>query len=196
MLAVVELLAHDVSLTLIAAPLAVLPTLAGILVGLTPGPGADGVRGVWLFAHIALSFTGIAAFGTAAAAGGMYLIERRQLKAGHFGANLRFFPPLATLSIGSNLALAAITGWLTLTVGVVLAATYAVAYREMNVLHLVWAIGAWLAVSCIALGRVTRGWQARRAAVYSSVAFTAVLVVYVAFRLVAGGGAGVGGKFL
>jgi hypothetical protein len=32
--------------------------------------------------------------------------------------------------------------------------------------------------------------------VYSSVAFTAVLLVYVAFRIVDGGGAGAGGKFL
>jgi hypothetical protein len=38
-------------------------------------------------------------------------------------------------------------------------------------------------VSWIALGRVLSGWQARRAAVYSSVAFAAVVVLYVAFRV-------------
>jgi hypothetical protein len=38
-------------------------------------------------------------------------------------------------------------------------------------------------VSWIALGRVLSGWQARRAAVYSSVSFAAVLLLYVAFRL-------------
>jgi hypothetical protein len=38
-------------------------------------------------------------------------------------------------------------------------------------------------VSWIALGRVLSGWQARRAALYSSVAFTAVVVLYVAFRV-------------
>jgi hypothetical protein len=41
----------------------------------------------------------------------------------------------------------------------------------------------------LALGRVARGWQAQRAAKYSSVAFVAVLVLYVAFRI-AGPGAG------
>src|ERR1041385_6455299 len=63
-----ELLARDVSLTLVTAPLAALPTTCANIIGLTPGRAADGARGIWLFAHIALSFAGIAAFGTAAAA--------------------------------------------------------------------------------------------------------------------------------
>jgi ABC-type uncharacterized transport system permease subunit len=190
-LAVAELLARDVSLTLIVAPLAVIPTLTGLLLGLEPGAPAEGIRGVWLLAHIALSFTGIAAFGTAAAAGGMYLIQRRELKAGRFGATLRFFPPLATLDRVNHLA--AIAGWITLTIGVVLAATYALAYRQLSIAHLAWAVGAWLAVTLVALGRVVRGWQAKRAALYSSVAFAAVLLVYVVLRVTAGSGLG---KFL
>jgi ABC-type uncharacterized transport system permease subunit len=194
MLGVVELAARDVSLTTIAAPLAALPTLAGVLVGFAPGPIAGGMQGVWLVAHIALSFLGIAAFATAAAAGGIYLAEQRQLKAGRFGATLRFFPPLATLDRVNHIA--AIAGWVLLTVGVVLAAAYAFAYRQVQVLHLVWAIGAWLATSLVALGRVARGWQARRAALYSSVAFAAVVLGYVALRI-AGESAGPGaGKFL
>jgi HemX protein len=191
-LVTVELLARDVSLTVIAAPLAVVPTLAGILIGLVPGPGADGIRGLWLFAHVALSFVGIAAFGTAAAAGGIYLIERRELKARHFGVMFRFFPPLATLDRVNHLA--AIAGWLSLTVGVILAGTYAATYGDMQIPHFLWAIGAWAAVSFVALGRVMAGWQARRAALYSSVAFAAVLVVYLAIRM-ATGSAGAG-KFL
>jgi hypothetical protein len=37
------------------------------------------------------------------------------------------------------------------------------------------------------------GWQARRAAVYSSVSFAAVIVLYVAFRIAETNG---GGRFL
>src|SRR4051794_14877362 len=71
----VELLAQEVSLTLVAAPLAALPTTFANVIGLTPATlDPPGVRGIWLFAHIALSFLGIAAFATAAAAGTMYLI--------------------------------------------------------------------------------------------------------------------------
>ncbi len=180
-LLVVEALARDVSLTLVAAPLAAIPTIFANVVGLTPGRSAAGVRGVWLFSHIALSFIGIAAFATAAAAGTMYLVQRRELKSRRFGAIFRFFPPLATLDRVNHLA--AIAGWLGLTLGIVLAATYSVEYREMNLPQLVWGGGAWLAVTGIAVGRVAGGWQARRAATYSSVAFVAVLVLYVAFRM-------------
>lgn len=190
-LLIVELAARDVSLTLVAAPLAAVPTLFAILVGFTPGIEPPGARGAWLFAHIALSFIGIAAFATAAAAGCMYLVERRELKSRRFGAVFRFFPPLDTLDRVNHLA--AVAGWLGLTLGVVLAVTYSLAYREMSVLKVVWAMGAWLAVSGIAVGRVVGGWQARRAAVYSSVSFAAVVVLYVALRMAETNG---GGRFL
>ena len=190
-LLVVEIVARDVSLTLVAAPLAAVPTMCANLIGLIPGVEPAGARGAWLIAHIALSFVGIAGFGTAAAAGCMYLVERRELKSRRFGAIYRFFPPLATLDRVNHVA--AIAGWLGLTLGVVLAVTYSLAYREMSVLKVVWATGAWLAVSGIALGRVVGGWQARRAAVYSSVSFAAVVVLYVALRFAETNG---GGRFL
>jgi HemX protein len=186
-LLLVEILARDVSLTLVAAPLAAISTIFANIIGLTPGRSAEGARGVWLFAHIALSFIGIAAFATAAAAGTMYLVQRRELKSRRFGAIFRFFPPLATLDRVNHLA--AIAGWLGLTLGVILAGSYSLAYRELNLPQLVWGCGAWLAVTCLAVGRMTRGWQAQRAAKYSSAAFVAVLVLYVAFR-VAGPAAG------
>ena len=183
----VETLARDVSMALIAAPLAAVPTICANIIGLTPGRGAEGVRGVWLFAHIALSFVGIAAFATAAAAGTMYLVQRHELKARRFRHLFRFFPPLATLDRVNHVS--AIAGWLGLTLGVALAGTYSVAYHQMNLPQLVWGMGAWLAVTCVAIGRLARGWQAQRAAKYSSLAFVAVLVLYVAFR-VAGPAAG------
>lgn len=189
-LLVAESVAREVSLTVVAAPLAALPTTFANIVGMVPGTEPAGARGVWLFAHIALSFAGIAAFATAAAAGTMYLLQRRELKSRRFGAIFRFFPPLATLDRVNHIA--AIAGWIGLTLGIVLAATYSIAYREMNVLQLMWGSGAWFAVSGIALGRVVGGWQARRAAIFSSVSFAAVLLLYLALRA-AGPGAG---KFL
>ena len=187
----VELVAREVSLTLVTAPLAAIATMCGNLVGLVPGIEPTGARGAWLVAHIALSFVGIAGFATAAAAGCMYLIERRELKSRRFGAIYRFFPPLSTLDRVNHVA--AIAGWLGLTLGVVLAITYALAYHELNAPKIVWAMGAWLAVSTIALGRMVGGWQARRAAIYSSVSFTAVVALYVALRLAETNG---GGRFL
>ena len=126
-----------------------------------------------------------------AASGRVELVERRELKSRRFGAIFRFFPPLATLDRVNHVA--AIAGWLGLTLGVVLAVTYSLAYRELSILKVVWAMGAWLAVSGIALGRVVGGWQARRAAIYSSVSFAAVIALYVAFRVAETNG---GGRFL
>src|SRR4051812_26599375 len=54
-LLIVELLARDVSMTLIAAPLAAISTACANIIGLTLGKTADGVRGIWLLSHIALS---------------------------------------------------------------------------------------------------------------------------------------------
>jgi HemX protein len=179
-LLVAELFARDVSLTLIAAPLAAIPTICANVIGLSPGASAEGARGLWLFSHIGLSFLGIAAFATAAAAGTMYLVQRHELKSRRFGALFRFFPPLATLDRVNHLA--AIAGWLGLTLGVALATTYSVAYQQLNLPQLVWGTAAWLAVTCIALGRVAAGWQAHRAAKYSSAAFVVVLLLYFAFR--------------
>jgi ABC-type uncharacterized transport system permease subunit len=180
-LLIAEVFARDVSLTLIAAPLAAIPTIFANVIGLAPGASAEGARGLWLFSHIGLSFVGIGAFATAAAAGAMYLVQRNELKSRRFGALFRFFPPLATLDRVNHLA--AIAGWLGLTLGVALATSYSLAYQQLNLPQLVWGSAAWVAVTCIALGRIAGGWQAQRAAKYSSAAFLAVLLLYVVFRV-------------
>jgi ABC-type uncharacterized transport system permease subunit len=186
-LLIVEFLAHDVSLTLVAAPLAAVPTAFAAVVGFAHAAEPSGTQGAWLVAHIALSFMGIAAFGTAATAGVMYLVERRELKLGRFDAMFRLFPPLATLDRVNHVA--ALAGWLGLTLGVVLAVAYALEYGGMRPEQVAWGVAAWLGVSCVALGRAVRGWQAHRAAIWSSVSFTVVVLLYVVLR-VAGPAAG------
>lgn len=181
-----ELGAREVSLTLVAAPLAAVSTIAALAVGLTPGADPDSARSGWLAAHVALSFVGLAAFATAGAAGAMYLVERRELRERRFGV-IRFFPPLATLDRVNHVA--ALSGWVVLTIGIVLSAAYSVAFQQADTLKLTWGTGAWAASTTVALGRVIGGWQARRAAVISAGACAVVLLLYIAFRaLVAGQG--------
>lgn len=179
-----EWMASEVSLTLVGAPLAAVVVAAGSIAGLVPRPEPSGVQGVWLVSHIALSFAGIASFATAAAAGAMYLVQRRELKSRRFGAVFRFFPPLATLDRVNHIA--AVAGWLTLTVGTGLAISYSVAYGSDDALKVIWAIAAWLCVSALSLGRLLAGWQARRAALVASVSFAAVVALYVALRIAGG----------
>ena len=180
-LVVVESLAREVSLTLVAAPVAALATMAGNIAGMHPFLEPQGTRAVWLTLHIVLSFIGIGAYATAAAAGTMYLVARRELKSARFGAIFRFFPPLETLDRVNHLA--SIAGFLGLTLGVALATAYSFEYRAVVIPQIIWGIGAWLGVSALALGRVLRGWQSRRAALMSAVTFAGVIALYVVFRV-------------
>jgi HemX protein len=180
-LVIVECLAREVSLTLIAAPLAALVTMAGNLTGMHPFLDPQGARAVWLSMHIVLSFMGIAAYATAAAAGTMYLVARRELKSAHFGPIFRFFPPLDTLDRVNHLA--SIAGFLGLTLGLALAAGYSFEYRAIVLPQIIWGIAAWAGVSALAIGRVLRGWQARRAALMSALTFASVIALYVVFRM-------------
>jgi ABC-type uncharacterized transport system permease subunit len=180
-LVVVECVAREVSLTLVAAPVAALVTVAGNLAGMRPFLEPQGARAIWLTMHIVLSFVGIAAYATAAAAGTMYLVARRELKSAHFGAIFRFFPPLDTLDRVNHVA--SIAGFLGLTLGLALAATYSLEYRALVIPQLIWGVGAWAGVSALALGRVLGGWQARRAAIMSAVTFTGVIALYLVFRM-------------
>src|SRR3954462_11069444 len=180
-LLIVESLAREVSLTLVAAPLAAVVTMAGNLTGMHPFLEPQGARAVWLSMHIVLSFIGIAAYATAAAAGTMYLVARRELKSARFGAIFRSFPPLATLDRVNHVA--SIAGFLGLTLGLILAAAYSFAYRAVVVPQIVWGVAAWIGVSSLAGGRVLRGWQARRAALMSALTFASVIALYVVFRM-------------
>ena len=180
-LVIVESVAREVSLTLVAAPVAAVVTVAGNLAGMRPFLEPEGARAVWLTMHIVLSFIGIAAYATAAAAGIMYLVARHELKSARFGPVFRFFPPLDTLDRVNHMA--SIAGFLGLTLGVTLAAAYSLEYRALVVPQLIWGVGAWAGVSALALGRVLRGWQARRAAVMSAVTFASVIALYLVFRM-------------
>src|ERR1700704_1550386 len=53
-LLIVEIAAQDVSLALVAAPLAAVPTVVANAIGFIPGVDSTGARGAWLFDHIAL----------------------------------------------------------------------------------------------------------------------------------------------
>jgi ABC-type uncharacterized transport system permease subunit len=181
MLLLVELLAREVSVSLAAAPLAAGLVAVANVAGLSPSASAAGVQGAWLAAHIALSFLGIASFATAAAAGVMYMIERRELKARRFGPIFRFFPPLDTLDRVNHLA--CLAGGAALTLGVAIAIAYSIAFRTVNMPQILWGAAAWMALTVIALGRALGGWQARRAAVVTSASFAAVVVLYVALRV-------------
>jgi len=178
-----ETLAKDTTLALAGAPLAAAATVSAAAVRDHVLAQPRGVQGAWLMAHIALSFVGIAALAVAAAAGTLYLVERRELKSRRFGRIFRAFPPLETLDRVNHMG--AIIGCLGLTSGIGLAATYSLVYGQADGPRVVWGILAWLAASGVAGARLVGGWRARRAAVAATIAFGVTLVSYLAARMVA-----------
>lgn len=184
-LIIAESLARDVTLTFVGAPLAAIATSAAVIAGVGNAPllPLHGVRELWLLSHIALSFVGIAALATAAAAGALYLVERRELKSRRFGRVFHLFPPLETLDRINHLGV--LIAWLALTGGVALASTYVLAYGRADGARVAWGLTAWLVVSALALGRVLGGWRARRAAVAAAIAFAVTVITYLAARAMA-----------
>ncbi len=178
-----EFIVRDVTLSLIAAPLAAGVTAAAVMFGWHTVGEPGGARGAWLTSHVALSFVGLAALATAAAAGALYLVERRELKSHRFGSVFRAFPPLETLDRVNHLS--ALVAWVALTLGLVLAVTYAAAYGQFVGPQVVWGGLAWLAAAGLAGGRQLAGWRARRAAVAATIAFGLVITSYLAVRAIA-----------
>src|SRR5258706_11146402 len=79
-LLIVELVARDVSLTLVAAPLAAVPVTFANVIGMAPSVAPTGARGLWLLAHIPPSLFRLPAVAPAAAGRRLYLPARRQLQ--------------------------------------------------------------------------------------------------------------------
>ena len=158
-------------------------TIAANVSGLRPLMDPQGSRAFWLVLHIVLSFAGMAAYATAAAAGTMYLVAHRDLKSARFGAIFRFFPPLDTLDRVQSFRV--YRGFSRAHHRSRARGSLSLAYRTVVVPQLVWGLGAWVCIGSLALGRILKGLQARRAAVLSAVTFASVMVMYVVFRVAA-----------
>ena len=72
---------------------------------------------------------------------------------------------------------------LTVVIGLALAGAYSLEYRAVVVPQIIWGLGAWIGISALVLGRLLRGWQARRAAIMATVTFASVVALYVVFRM-------------
>lgn len=179
-LLLVEVIAREVALSLIVAPLAAVITTAANMTGFMQVPVA-GSQSFWLESHIALSFFGLAAFATAAAAGTLYLVERHELKSRRLAAVLRVFPPLDTLDRVNRLA--SIVAWVALSAGVTLAAGYAVNYSMPELPKAIWAVSSWIAVSVAVVSRPILGLSTKRAALLSGVCFLVIIAGYIGMRI-------------
>jgi ABC-type uncharacterized transport system permease subunit len=185
-----ERLLRGSAVSFFAAPLATGLVGLAILSGLTPGPETPANRNAWFVLHVALSGLGLALMALAFIAAALYLLQFRELKARRFGQVFQLFPPLERLDQLNRFALVA--GFPALTLGVLLALGYGVRFSggmHLAKAQLVWGIFTWVVLGWAVWVRVVRHWAGRRAAVASIAGFSAVLLVYVALKLVQPGAA-------
>lgn len=180
-----ERLLRGSAVSFFAAPLATGLVGLAILSGLTPGPETPASRNAWFVLHVALSGLGLALMALAFIAAALYLLQFRELKARRFGQVFQLFPPLERLDQLNRFALVA--GFPALTLGVLLALGYGMRFSgglHLAKAQLVWGIFTWVVLGWAVWVRLVRHWAGRRAAVASIAGFSAVLLVYVALKLV------------
>ena len=180
-----ERLLRGSAVAFFAGPLATGLVGLAILSGLAPGAEPSAGRNAWFVLHVALSVLGVALMALAFIAAALYLLQFRELKSRRFGQVFQRFPPLEALDRLNRFAL--IAGFPALTLGVLLALGYG--ERFAGGLHvakaqIVWGIFTWVVLGWAVWVRVVRHWAGRRAAFASIAGFSAVLLVYVALKLV------------
>lgn len=169
---------------LVLAPFAALLLGIGLLVGLAPSGEPMTFRGVWFALHVVLAFLAYACLALAFAAGLLYLIQFRELKAKHFGRWFRFLPSLDTLDRVGWRALA--FGFPTLTAAMLLGWAwtarfdFAMAPSDPKV---VWVLLTWAVFAAAIVSRLGGAERSRRSAYASVIGFAVIVIAYVLLRL-------------
>jgi ABC-type uncharacterized transport system permease subunit len=135
----------------------------------------------WLFAHIALIFTGYAALILSFCASLLYLVQERRLKSKRPGGMLSRLPALETIDeIGYRSLL---LGFPFMTLGLVAGVVVAEStYGSMNYLDpkIYLSVLMWAVYLVMLYTRWSSGWRGRRAALMATVAFVAAVIAWAA----------------
>jgi len=169
-------------------PLVVILESTALVLGIRPATGTLDFQGAWFALHVSLALASIGAVALAAAAGTLYLLQFRELKARRLGKAVRFFPPLATLDRVGRVGVLA--GFIMLTLSLLLGWAWTVNFRnslQVGDPKTVWGIFIWAAISCALVLRQGEDPE-RRGAVGALVAFGLIVASYLVIRLVIDGG--------
>ncbi len=146
------------------------------------------LESIWVWVHVKLAIFGNAAFVITSAAGLMYLLQERQLKAKHPGRWRVHLPSLETLDRWSYVSLGIGFPLLTLAIlmGFLQAGSGWGAYFVADPRQILAAI-TWLIYGSLLAARVSAGWRGRKAAVVSVAGLAAVLLTFGSVHLFAKG---------
>src|SRR5579862_208597 len=142
---------------------------------------SPGLARGWLFAHIALIFTGYAALVLSFGASLLYLIQERSLKSKKGGGLLSRLPALEVIDeIGFRSLL---LGFPFMTLGLIAGTVVAQAtYGRIDLLDpkILLSILMWIVYLILLYTRWTAGWRGRRAAYLAAGAFVAAVIAWAA----------------
>lgn len=178
------------TLGLILAPFVAIILTIGLVLGVAPSGEPLAFRGPWFFLHVVLAFIGYTGLAVSFAAGLVYLLQFRELKAKHLGRVFRFFPSLDTLDLVGRRALA--LGFPALTLALALGWAWTVRFRHSFAFgdpKVAWAVMTWFTFVTVMTVRSGGAARERRGALASVVGFAIVVLAYVVLRLATAEGA-------
>lgn len=137
--------------------------------------------------HVAANLLGIGLFLLAGAAGAIYLLQERRLKAKRVGGLSGRLPPLQTLDLTEHRLLLA--GFPLLTLGIVTGAVFASRmHGSAELARAALAYATWVLVAGVLLLRALAGWRGRRAAYGTLAGVACAVLVFLAYAAASPGG--------
>jgi cytochrome c-type biogenesis protein CcsB len=146
------------------------------------------LKGLWLYAHIIMVFTGEAALSLACGAGILYILQERDLKAKRFGF---FFKRLPSLDLIDTVSYTCITtGFTLLTIGLITGFIYAKSawgrFWSWDPKE-IWSVGTWLVYAALLHCRLYEGWRGRKSAIMTIVGFIILVFTFLGVNILLGG---------
>jgi len=155
-----------------------------LLLGVKPSGQILAFQGVGFVLHVTFAFLGYQALALSAAAGSLYLIQHREIKAKRMSHFFHFIPPLATLDLLGKIGV-----WIGF-VSLSLALGFAWAWTLQNpgVLALsdpkvIWALLSWGVFAVVLLLRRGSAQREYRSALAAVVGFSVIFGSYLVLRL-------------
>ncbi len=146
------------------------------------------LKGLWLYSHIILVFTGDAALALACGTGILYLLQEKGIKTKNPGF---FFKRLPSLDLLDSIGYACLTtGFALLTIGLIAGFIYAKTiwgrFWSWDPKE-VFSVGTWILYAALLHLRIYSGWQGRKSAIMTIIGFLIIIFTFLGVNLLLGG---------
>ncbi len=162
--------------------------VAVILIPEAHGTRTETLKGIWLYLHVILVFTGEASLALACGTGILYLLQEKGIKSKAPGF---FFKRLPSLDLLDNVGYACLTtGFALLTMGLVTGFVYAKIiwgrFWSWDVKE-VFSVATWLVYAAVLHLRLYSGWRGKKSAVMTIIGFLVIVFTFLGVNMLLGG---------